>query len=77
MWCVSSSDMGLLEWPRSLVHNYFRMVGLCILIVYGLWMRLWDSVKPSMTPILNIYHTIDSEEVNVPTIVQQFVKVRR
>ena len=66
---------GLMEWPRSLVHGYFRLVGLVFLIVYGLWMRLWDSIKPSLSPVLNIYNTIDSEEVNVPTIVQQFVKV--
>ena len=70
-----SPAMGVLDLPRSLVHGYLRLVGLSVLVAYSLWLRLWDSVKPALAPVLNVHSAIDSDEVTVPSIVQQIVKV--
>ncbi|KAL8564967.1 hypothetical protein ACOMHN_019869 [Nucella lapillus] len=61
--------MGVVEIPRKLVHNYFRFVGLGVLLVYAVLERGWNSyVRPALGPVESVYETIDRDKLTVVTI---------
>ena len=68
--------MGVLQLPFMAVWTCVRGAALALIISYGLWLKLWRNLQPSLTPILDIYHSIDLALVNLITIAEQIVKVR-
>ena len=68
--------MGVLQLPFMAVWTCVRGAALALIISYGLWLKVWRSLQPSLTPILDIYHSIDLALVNLITIAEQIVKVR-
>ena len=62
---VLQQTMWLLELPGMVLWTWCRWVGLCLVITYGLLVKAWRAVKPSLKPVLDIFHTINTHDVSI------------
>ena len=72
---VLQQTMWLLELPGMVLWTWCRWVGLCLVITYGLLVKAWRAVKPSLKPVLDIFHTINTHDVSIVSVMEQFVMV--
>jgi hypothetical protein len=65
----------IIDAPRRLLYAYLRIMGLGLLIIYSLWLRLWDNMQPAVRPVRDIYDNVNHKGVSLATILEQAVRV--